>query len=70
MPQPQYSPALSQADFFLFPKLNTPMKRKRFATIKEIWQKQKVRFRSISKIGKNAGISVFYMGEVTVKGAR
>ena len=36
MPQPLYSPDLAADDFFLFPKLNTPMKGKRFATIEEI----------------------------------
>ena len=29
MPQPSYSPALAATDFFLFPKLKTPMKGNR-----------------------------------------
>ena len=33
MPQPPYLPDLIPADFFLFPKLKVPMKRKYFATI-------------------------------------
>ena len=41
MPQPPYSPDLAPADFFLFPKLKTPMKGKRFATIEEIKEKSK-----------------------------
>ena len=35
MPQPPYSQDLAPADFFLFPKVETP-KEKRFATIEEI----------------------------------
>ena len=35
MPQPPNSLDLDSIDFFLFPKLETPMKGKRFATIKE-----------------------------------
>lgn len=34
MLQPQYSPDLAPAEFFLFPKLKAPMKIKRFATVK------------------------------------
>ena len=30
MPQPQHTPDLAAADFFLFLKLKTPMKEKRF----------------------------------------
>ena len=36
MTQPPYSPDLKPGDFFLFPKLKTPIKGKRFATIEEI----------------------------------
>ena len=36
MPQAPYSPDLAPADFFLFPKLKTPMKGKSFATIEVI----------------------------------
>ena len=39
MPQPLYSPDLAPADFFLYPKLKTPMKGKRFAMIEEIKEK-------------------------------
>lgn len=41
MPQPPNSPDLASADFFLFPKLKTPMKGKRFDTIEEIKEKSK-----------------------------
>ena len=64
MPQQPYSPDLALAEFFLFPKLKTPMKGKRFVTIEEIkdksccWRYQKVPFRSVARIEKNAGISV------------
>ena len=41
MSQPPYSPDLAPANFFLFPKLKTPMKGKRFATIEELKEKSK-----------------------------
>ena len=34
--QPQYSPDLAPSDFWLFPKLKSPLKGKRFQTIDEI----------------------------------
>ena len=49
MPQPPYSPDLAPADFFLFPKLKTPMKGKRFATIEEIKEKSKQELLAIPK---------------------
>ena len=49
MPQPPYSPDLPPADFFLFPKLKTPLKGKRFATIEEIREKSKQKLLVISK---------------------
>ena len=71
MSQPPYSPELASADFFFFPKLKTPLEEKRFATIEEIKEKSKQeRFRSVSRIGKNAGISVLYLRGVTLKGIR
>ena len=39
MPQSPYLPDLALANFFLFPKLKTPMKEKRFATIEEFKRK-------------------------------
>ena len=49
MPQPPYSPDLAPADFFLFPKLKTPMKGKRFAAIEEIKEKSKQELLAIPK---------------------
>ena len=54
MPQPPFSPNLDPAYSIFFPKLKTPMKGKRFATIKEIKLKSKQEmlacFRSVSRI--------------------
>ena len=36
VPHPPYSPGLTPADFFLFPKLKTTLKEHRFQTIEEI----------------------------------
>ena len=61
-PQPPYSLDLACANFFIFPKLKTPMKGKGFATIEQIKEKSKQellaipkkRLKSVSRIGKNA----------------
>ena len=47
--QSPYSPSLALADFFLFPKLQTPMKGKRFATIEELKEKLKQKLLKIPK---------------------
>ena len=49
MLQPPYSLDLAPADFFLFPKLKTPMKGKCFSTIEEIKEKSKQKVLSIPK---------------------
>ena len=49
MPQASYSPDLGPTDIFLFPKLNTPIKGKRFATIEEITEKSKQELLAIAK---------------------
>ena len=49
MSQPPYSPDLAPADFFLFSKLKTAMKGKRFATIEEIKEKSKQELLGIQK---------------------
>ena len=49
MPQPPYSSGLIPADFFLFPKLKTSIKRKRFAMIEEIKEKSKQKLLAIPK---------------------
>ena len=41
MPQPPYLSDLALADFFLFLKLKTPLKGRRFATFEEIKEKYK-----------------------------
>ena len=67
MPQPLYSTDLVPADFFLFPKLKELMKGKRFPTIEEIKEKSKQKLlaipksKSVTRIGKNAGVSVLYL---------
>ena len=69
-------PDLVPADFFLFPKLKTPMKEKCYDY--DLGDKRKIeteavseeRFRSVSRIGKNADISVLYLRAVTLKGTR
>ena len=66
MPQPTYSPDLAPADFFLFPKLKTPMKGKRFSMIKEIKVQSKQEL--LARIGKNAGISVLYLRGLLSRG--
>ena len=38
MTQSPYSPDLAPCDFWLFPKLTSPLKRKRFQTIDNIWE--------------------------------
>ena len=48
-PQPPYSQDLVPADFFVIPKLKTPMKGKRFATIDEIKENSKQELLSIQK---------------------
>ena len=51
MPQSPYSPDLAPCDFFLFPRLKRPMKRRRFATIEEI---QTESLRELKDIPKSA----------------
>ena len=49
MRQPQYSPDLVPADFFLFPKLKTPMKGKHFAMSEELKEKSEQELLAIPK---------------------
>ena len=49
MPQPPHSLALAYTDFFLFPKLQTLMKGKRFAMIEEIKEQSKQELLPIPK---------------------
>jgi transposase len=49
VPQPPYSPDLAPADFFLFPKLKSTLKGRRFNTFDEIQKKSKNGLFAISK---------------------
>ena len=49
MPQPPYTADLAATDFFLFPKLKTPLKRKSFATLEKIKEKSKQELLTIPK---------------------
>ena len=62
MAQPQYSPDLTQAVFSVLRKLKALMKRKRSAMIEDdYWRYQQSRFKSVSRIGKNANLSVLHL---------
>ena len=50
MPHPPYSPDLDQADLFLFPKLKTTLKGRRFQTIEEIQENAIRELRAITEI--------------------
>ena len=49
MPHLPYSRNMAPANFFLFPKLKTPKKGKRFATIEEIKEKSKQKLLALPK---------------------
>ena len=49
MPHPPYSPDLAPADFFLFPKLKTTLKGRRFRTIEEIQENATRELRAITE---------------------
>jgi transposase len=49
VPHPPDSPDLAPADFFLFPKLKTTLKRRRFQTIKEIEENSIRELRAITE---------------------
>jgi transposase len=48
VPHPPYSPDLAPADFFLFPKLKTTLKGRRFQTIEEIQENATIELRAIT----------------------
>ncbi|UYV83530.1 hypothetical protein LAZ67_23001365 [Cordylochernes scorpioides] len=56
MPQPPYSPDLAPCDFFLFPKLKRPIKRRRYATLDEMKTASK---EELKKIFKNEFLKCF-----------
>jgi len=49
VPHPSYSPDLPRADFFLFPKLKTTLKGRRFQTIVEIQENAIRKLRAIKE---------------------
>jgi hypothetical protein len=49
VPHPPYSPDLAQADFFLFPKLKTTLKGRRFQTIEGIQENAIRELRAIAE---------------------
>jgi len=49
VPHPPYSPDLAPANFFLFPKLKTTLKGRRFQTITEIQQNAIRELRAITE---------------------
>ena len=49
VPHPPYSPDLATADFFLFPKLKTTLKGRRFQTIEEIQENAIRELRAITE---------------------
>jgi transposase len=49
VPQPAYSPDLTPADFFLFPKLKSTLKGRRFESTEEIEENLLTELRAIPK---------------------
>jgi transposase len=49
LPHPPYSPDLAPADFFLFPKLITTLKGRRFHTIEKIKKNTRRELRAITE---------------------
>jgi transposase len=49
LPHPPYSPNFAQVDFFLFPKLKTTLKGRRFQTIEEIQENMIRELRTITE---------------------
>jgi hypothetical protein len=49
LPQPPYSPDLASADIFLFPKLKSTLKGRRFRMIQEITENSQTELRAIPK---------------------
>jgi len=49
VPHPPYSPDLAPVDLFLFPKLKTTLKRRRFSTIEEIQENAIRELRAITE---------------------
>ena len=75
VPQPPYYPDLAPADFFLFPKLKSTLKGRRFQMEEEIKENSlqdlhaipQTRSRTRSRTGKNAGSGVSTVEGSTLK---
>jgi len=75
VPQSPYSPDLAPADFFLFPKLKSTLKGRRFQMIEQIKKiryrtfavSRKTRSRTRSRTGKNGGSGVSTVEGSTLK---
>jgi transposase len=57
VPQPSYSPDLAPADFFLFPKLKSTLKGRRFESIEEIEENSLTELRAIPKKNHSRTVS-------------
>jgi len=77
VPHPPYFPDLAPADFFVFPKLKTTLKGRRFQTIEEIQENairencppsQKVRSRKHFSSGRKVGHGVSPVEGTALKG--
>ena len=53
--QPPYNPDLASCDFWLFPKLMSPLKGKRFQTIDEIQENTMGQLMAIGRTGRSQG---------------
>ena len=75
VPQPPYSPDLAPCDFWLFPKLKRPLRGNRFESIEVIKREslkalkpsRKSILTTVSKTGKNVGISALCRKGSTLK---
>ena len=67
MPQPPYSPDLAPANFFLLPKLKTPMKEQCFATIEEIKEKSKQELLTIPKSAFQKCFELVFQVDITLR---
>ena len=76
VPHPPYSPDLAPANFFLFPKLKTTLKGRRFQTIEEIQENATIELapshqvlsRRHSKNGRNVGNGLLPVEGTTLRG--
>jgi transposase len=78
LPQPSYSSDLAPADFFVFPKLKSTLKGRRFQTIQDISENSQKelraipikRNRTVSRSGNGIGSGASMKEESTLKATR